>query len=346
MPAKQITTKEPAKSATNQLWYGENQSLIEVELKKWLELFRAKYPHAEVKRFEYGANTEPELTAALHQALKGNSLFAKKTFLVIINALAAEAKSDLAELIRRACAQASPDYILVLVEGKKVVWSKPLPKALKQLADVGLLKLREFMPLSLIELEKWIGSKVREQGGLIASAAARLLAQAVDNDFIALENEIAKLIAYRQNEEIRAVDVTSLVTPKLKEDTFAFIEAVGRRDMSAAQTALLRQLQQGVSPQNLIGLLAWHVRVLALVRQALDAGHKSAGARELAAETGLHPYVVTRALQQIPYYSSARIAWLYSELSELDIKLKSTATDPQALFGLFLSKLGVTRVTV
>lgn len=339
--AKKITASanKTVKPAAVQLWHGENQSLLTIELAKWLELFRSKYPPAQVRQFEYNETKEPELAATLHQAINGGSLFDQKIFIVVTGILAAEAKSELGRLIEQACSQPAKELVLVLIENKKIAWTKPLAKVLKKAAEADNLKIKEYVNLSLQELERWIISRAQERGGKFAPGAARILAQALDNDFIALDNEIAKLAAWRQGEEIRAADVDLMVAPKLHDDVFAFIDAVGRRDTRAAQETLTRQFSMGTSPQSLIGLLAWHVRVLALVRRSLDAATKRSGSRELAQELGLHPFVVTKALQQIPYYSGERIAWLYDELSTLDVKLKSSRTDPEVLFGLFLSKL-------
>jgi DNA polymerase-3 subunit delta len=114
--------------------------------------------------------------------------------------------------------------------------------------------------------------------------------------------------------------------------------------MRAATAALNKQFDQGVSPQQLVGLLAWHLRVLTGVRLALDEATGRPQARELADQLGLHPFVVTKALQQIPYYSAERLTWLYGELSNLDVALKTSQADPEVLFGLFLSKLATLSV--
>ncbi|MDZ4229653.1 MAG: DNA polymerase III subunit delta, partial [Candidatus Veblenbacteria bacterium] len=323
MPSRKKAVDTGTKASTIQLWYGENQSLLEVELGKWVTLFRAKYPAAQVRRFEYVAGAEGELAQAVHQAVSGGGMFAQKILVVLSGALAVDAKSELGELLLNVCSAPPKDLVLVLAETKKVAWSKPLAKALKKLVEEGKLTLKEFANLSSQELEQWIVARAKEEGGKLGPSVARLLAQAVGNDFFALAQEIAKLTAYRGGEEVRAVDIDELVAPKLQDDVFVFLDAVGRRDLRAANQALARQFAQGASPQSLVGLLAWHVRVLALVREALDGSSKRAGSRELAQELGLHPFVVTKTLQQIPYYSTSRIAWLYDERSNLDVKLKS-----------------------
>lgn len=328
-----------AKSAAIQLWYGENQSLLNVELTKWLQLFRVKYPSAQVLEFTYSEDDEVSIAAALHQVINSGSLFSQRVFIVVRGVLAAEASSELGKLIEQACLKPPADLVLLLVDSKKIAWSKSLAKNLKKASDNGHIVLKEFSNFSVLELERWIMARVKEQGGKIAAPAARQLAGALDNNFMALANEISKLTAWREGEEIRTADVDLLVTPKVDDDIFSFIDAVGKRDMRLAQEVLARQFSLGTSPQSIIGLLAWQVRVLALVRQSLDASDKRLGSRDLAESLGFHPYVITKALQQIPYYSAERIGWLYNELSDLDVKLKTTRTAPEVLFGLFLSKL-------
>lgn len=333
-------------SATIQLWYGPNQSLLELELIKWLQLFRLKYPQALVRRFDYEAGREAEIAAALHQGLNSSSLFAQKIFISVRGALATDPKGELATLFEKVCFNPSPDLVLVLVESGKITWTKPLAKIFKKAESAGHLKTREFADMSLTELERWISARVNEQGGRIAPSAARQVAYALGNDFMALDTTIAKLLAWSGSNEISAADVDLLVTPKIEDDIFSFVEAVGRRDIGLAQKILSRQFSLGVNPQSLIGLLSWHVRVLALIRQALDSSGKKLPVRQLADDLGLHSFVVSKTLQQIPYYSTDRIAWFYNELSQLDIKLKSSRLEPEVLFSVFLSKLSVLKPAV
>lgn len=339
MPVKKPVTKRASQSSVVQLWYGENQPMLELELMRWQEEWHKKYPGAAVTKLNYEASQADDLASALSQAAFGGSLFSDRRLLILTDFLKAEAKSELAVGLKALCSNPPSGTFVVLAETGKVAWSKPLPAALKELAEAGAVTRREFLPLAPIELERWIAAQVKREGGQVAPGAARLLAALVGDNGLLLTQEIAKLVAYRGREPIRAADLDALVTSPLEEDVFVFLDAVGKRDLAAAHGAVLRQLEQGTSAQSLVGLLAWHLRVLTSVRVALDRATTRPSARELAQTLALHPFVVSKALQQIPYYSRDRLAWLYKELSALDVKLKSSRVEPSALFAVFLGKL-------
>jgi len=341
---KKASTTDNKKSSPIQLWYGENKSMIQLEAQGWVDLFRDKYPQAKVTKLVYKASGVDELLRELNQATRGGGFFATKKLVILTDFLKVETKTDLAEFIKTLITSFPEDLVLLLIETGKVAWSKGLAATMKEVAEKKQVTLREFKNLDSSELEKWIEARVKKEGGKIASGVARLLAALVGNDFIKLTNEISKLVHYRQGADIRAVDLDTLVTSTMPEDIFVFIEAVGKRDFAAANVALEKQLAQDTSPQQIVAMLGWQLRVLMSVRTALDNTSSRPQARELAESLGLHPYVVTKALQQIPYYSRARLVQLYNDLSALDVKLKSSRQSPKVLLAWFLGKLASLRV--
>ncbi len=346
MSVKKITKDiKPVLTSSIQLWHGENQSLLSVELVKWINIFRNKYPQAKVLQLDCEQSNETKIVEALHQIISGGSLFSQRILIVLHGVLTIDIKSQLAGLIEQAFMQKSSELVMILVENKKVLWSKALAKTFKKAAESGELKIKEFKNLSITDIELWILDKTKRSGGKISSSAARHLATVTGNDFWALDNQIAKLMAWRKGEEIIVADIDLLVSPKTEDDIFSFIEAVGRRDIRLAQWVLNRQFNAGTSPQSLVGLLAWQLRVLGLIRQALDNSQQRMTPKQLANTLNLHPFIISKALQQIPYYSAERIAWLYGELSSLDIRLKNSRTEPEVLFSLFLNKLNILKST-
>ncbi len=336
-----VAKSSSAKVSAIQVWYGENQSLLTLEVARWREEFAKRHPQATITRLEYTVAEAAEFAGELHQAAYGGGMFADKHLVVVYDVLRAEPKGEVVELVKTLCKEPPEGLFLLLVETEKVAWSKPLPAALKKLEGITL---REFTNLSPVKLEAWVMARAKLEGGVVPPSVARLLVALIGNDFFKLAQEVAKLVAYRGGGEVKASDLDLLVTSTLQDDVFVFVEAVGRRDMKAATAALTRQFNQGVSPQQLVGLLGWQLRVLTGVRLALDAATGRPSAKDLADTLGLHPFVVTKALQQIPYYSADRLAWLYGELSDLDVALKTSSADPEALFGLFLSKLATLSV--
>ena len=341
---KKAPVSKDKKAASIQVWYGANQSLLTLELRHWHEEFSKRHPGAVFTRLTYEAKAEAELAQNVHQAAYGGGLFSDKRLVVLEGFFKAEAKGKLVEELKKILAEPPTGVFLVLIETGKVAWSKPLPTFVREQEQEGKLTVREFADLAPLELESWIMARGKSVGGKFTPPVARLLAAMVGGDFLQLEQEIAKLTAYRQGAEVKAADLDLLVRGKMQDDVFALVEAIGRRDFVRAQQVLQNQFALGTSPQSLVGLLAWHLRVLTGVRSVLDSGKGKRSSRELGQELGLHPFVVSRALQQIPYYSMERLTWLYGELSELDVKLKSTRVDSQTLFSVFLGKLATLRL--
>jgi DNA polymerase-3 subunit delta len=338
---KEIKAKPKATSV--QVWYGPNQSLLQLELARWREEFHKRHPQAVLTRLSYDNKKEPELLRQVHQAASGGGLFAQARLLILEGFLKSEAKGELANLLKELWSETPSGTFIIMIEAAKLP-AKGLASAVKDLVNQEKVTLREFIDLSLQETEKWVMTQAKVLGGKILAAVARLLVAEVGNDFFKLEQEVAKLTAYRGSDEVKASDLDLLVTGQVQDDVFALLEAIGRRDFALANKVLEQQFSLGVSPQSLVGLLSWHLRVLTGIRLALDDGQAKLGARELAQQLGFHPYVVTRALQQIPYYSAARLTWLYNELSDLDVKLKQTRIDPATLFSAFLGKLATLRL--
>ncbi len=162
----------------------------------------------------------------------------------------------------------------------------------------------------------------------------------VGENYFQLYNEVAKLVAYAKNRTISVEDVNLLVVPVGQDNAFAFTDAIARRDYAQALIVFKNQLEFGATPQSLLGLLTWQMRALVSVREQLDNSSVKPLAREISEQPGLHSFVVTKVLQQIPYYSRERLAWLYGELVDLDLKLKTSSQDPVVLFTIFLGRMG------
>lgn len=329
---------KPAGSAVH-LWFGENESWLAVEIDRWRTEFKKRQTGALCLTLEYEAKKADDLYNEIKGVCYSGGLFVNTKLLILKNFLSSEAKSDLAELLLKVASQPTDGLYLLFIEEGKISWSKNLAKRFKDLVDKGLVKTKDYASLSPAELEKWIVDKVRLEGGKISANTARLFGSLVGNDFLQLNNDIAKLLALRGSNEIRTNDLDSLVSVQLKDDVFAFVEAIGKRRIPEALEILKRQFDQGVAVQSLLGMTAWHFRVLMSVRQLMDKSGNRLSSREVAQELKLHPFVVAKTLQQLPYYSAKSLAELYEELHDLDIRLKTSRLEPEVLFSLFLSRL-------
>ncbi|MEK7496864.1 MAG: DNA polymerase III subunit delta [Patescibacteria group bacterium] len=332
--------KEKSASGGVYLWYGENQSLLSFELDRWREEFKKRHPQAALIDLQYKKSDEVDLAREFNQAIYGGGLFVQEKLIIIRGFLQAASSGELMEIIKKIVNDVPVGIYLLLAEGEKISWSKGLPAVLQKLIIDAKITAREFNFLPGPELEKWVIEKAKKLGGVMSNSVARLLLMMVGENYWQLHNEVGKLVAYVKNRAVTSDDVNLLVTTVVQDNAFAFTDAIARRDYQQALTVLKKQLELGATPQSLLGMLTWQIRSLVLVREQLDQIKTKPSAREISEVTGLHSFVVTKALQQIPYYSRERLVWIYGELMDLDLKLKTSSQDPAVLFTIFLGKMG------
>jgi len=322
-----------------QLWYGDDESLLEWEAAHWRTEFIKRQPQGRCLRLSYDKANEQEQLLKLRQAVWGGNLFGAAVYLELSNFSQTSVNSALAKLIRQLIEMTPTGVVVVLIETNHSSRAKAFFKELKNLGEQGKLTTREFVAATSLSREKWLLGLLKNQSVIMPVGSVRLLIQRAGLDCWRLQQEINKLTAYCGKRPVTAADIDLLVEPIYTDTAFALLEATGKHNLNQAMTIMTRQLNQGISPQSLIGMLAWHLRVLTSVRQALNNNPSKNAARQLSQELKLHPFVISKALRQMPYYSQARLNELWRELTQTDLKLKTSSVPAAAVLSLFLAKL-------
>lgn len=226
-----------------------------------------------------------------------------------------------------------------------IFWEGELPSGRRggkttQSSDALLTKLQKadkVQAFGLLEpsaVQQWIRTEVTSRQAAFAPAAVALLADSVGNDLWQLNGEIDKLIAYRAGGEVTVRDVETLVQTKLDDDVFKLTDAIGRRQKAIALRLLTEQLQSGTSPTQLLASITWQFRNLLLVKLLLNEPGP-AGSRS-AQQLGLHPFVVKKTTSQASHYQLDDLKKIYSRLSSIEHKIKTSRAAPEVLLNLLV----------
>jgi DNA polymerase-3 subunit delta len=193
-----------------------------------------------------------------------------------------------------------------------------------------------------------------EQGKRIAPGGRRLVLQRAGRDPGLLAIELEKLCLYAgERATIEEKDVEASFRDLAESWIFDFTRALAQRQAVNA-LALLRSLfEQGDHPLRLLALIARELRILLLAKDCL-ATLGSAWTRQtqfavfrdrlfprLSEEErqgfgGVHPFVVYLALQNASGVATIALQRAMLRLQELDVKFKSTGTDPRLLLESFV----------
>lgn len=187
----------------------------------------------------------------------------------------------------------------------------------------NLKKLSDFIDCSELdarELPTWLVQFAKEEGGSLSQGDARYLVERIGANQQMLRMEVEKLLLYKSNITRETIDLLTELTPQ--SNVFQLLEAAFSGDTKRALRLYHEQRMQKVEPLAIIGMLAWQLHIVAVVKAA---GGRSAA--EIAKEAKLNPFVVQKTQVIADRITFAEVKSLIADVVELDKNLKSTNVD-------------------
>jgi len=300
--------------------YGADNYRSEQRLKTLIRAFAQKY--GELNCLTLAGK---ELTSAddLTSLAASGSLFGEKRLVVLKNLLSEHKNKELftaiAAQIKAGLFSAPDGNVLIFYESGDKLGNSALAKLLKQ------QKAEEFKQLTGSQLNRFIYERTKALGSNIEPAAVNLLA-ANAADLFALENEIKKLVVYKQADTMDAVagtitaaDVEEICTQAVTGHIFTFTDYLGQRQADKALAELNKLRLSGQDEFFIFAMVTKHVRNLIMLA---DLGERQLTPAQIAAKTKLHPFVIKKAWAQSKQFSLAELADLYQQLLVIDRQTK------------------------
>lgn len=180
--------------------------------------------------------------------------------------------------------------------------------------------LREFPQLDEQGLAHWLVQAAKQQAGTLNVGDARFLVERVGADQQLLAGELDKLLAYNPVVTRQSIELLSEPTPQGK--IFDLLEAVFAGDMSRALGLYRDQREQKVDPAQIISMMAWQLKVVALIKTAGDRS-----AQEVASAAKLSPFTVQKSQTIARRLSLDGLKSLVADLLALDVRSKRENID-------------------
>lgn len=221
---------------------------------------------------------------------------------------------------------------LIFTTGEPVDKRKRLFQAIKKNG-----RALEFTYLSRGELSRWLAQKAGAAGKRFAAGAGEAFLDAAGPSLQKLVVEFEKLFNYTAGREIITLDdVRKLCPPKLEENIFAIVDAVGNRRCGEALTGIKEMLAAKEPPLRLLAMISRQFRLLLQVHDLLGRG---CPAREIPVRLNIHPYVCQKVAAQCKNFNRARLIVAFESLSELDVAVKTGRQEFYPAVEIFLLKL-------
>lgn len=188
----------------------------------------------------------------------------------------------------------------------------------------------QFWKLFDRDIPRWIVNRARGSEYTISLQAATYLMELVGNDLRQLDNELKKIMAYVQGQEI-SIDIVQQVVGDIRErDIFELVDEVGRGDVIEALRILNQLLIEGEQPLKILAMVTRQFRLLWKAKVTL-LEQKSMTARQLGAQIGVPPRGAEQLQRQVKRFSQVKLKLGMKRLNEIDKALKSSAGSPKIL---------------
>lgn len=213
----------------------------------------------------------------------------------------------------------SPDAVLLLTAGKLAANSR-LRKAFAKPRLVDCAG-----PEKPTDVAKWVVKTFAAEGAAVPPAVAqRLVAIAGHVSLDRLATEIARIVAYADDEPVTAAMVELLATPHAEAKVWALTDAWASRDRSAFLAMIEQLLAQREHPVRLTGIVGNHLRLVHQARRLLDTVSLSqAGAQLVSA--GTNQWAARKAVDQAQRISMPQADAALARVALLDAELKGAS---------------------
>ena len=245
-----------------------------------------------------------------------------------------------AKAIRALAESDNPDQLVIISiqarldqNAQRSVWMKTLDKH-GVIVDIRAVA-RQGLP-------RFIADRARSKGLAIDTDAAELLADRVEGNLLAADQELTKLALIVNDSRVSMDDVLAAVATSARYDVFRLSDAVLAGDLKRALTVLSGLRTEGVAPPLVIWALAREISLLAQLKHAGEQGQSVQAMMSRMRVWDTRQALLRRAMAR---YTDAELAALLEQAARVDRVVKGVERAPawEALTDLVISLLAPKR---
>jgi len=309
------------------LLYGNEKFLIDKEIKN----ISLNNNIESINTTTYDLNTDT-LNNIIDDA-QTISLFSEKKAIIVYNSYIFTAKKNNIEqnidVLDNYLSNINPDTILIFVLYEdKLDERKKIVKKIKQNSTV-----------KSFNSSNNINSLVKDmfKDYQISNSTVNLLIERVGNNLALLEQEINKIITYKNDDKnVTDKDIILLTNKSIDTDIFSLIEAIIKKDKKKALDIYHEMLKYNEEPIKIIIMLANQFRIIYQTKEMYKKGYTE---NDIASILAIHPYRIKLALNSSREYSSKDLLKYLKDLSDLDIGIKTGNINKEIGLELFIIRL-------
>jgi DNA polymerase III subunit delta len=221
-----------------------------------------------------------------------------------------------AETIEALCERDDPDTLVIVAVGEKL-GAASRSNWVKAIEQHGVFV--EIWPIERGELPRWIQQRARSMRLKLTQAAAQSLAERVEGNLLAADQEIKRLALTAAGREIDEAEVLEFVANNSRFDVFALADAVLAGETARAFRILSGLRAEGVHPVQISWVLNRDISLLARLEYAARHGDNLDG---VLLRSGVWQRRQPLVKQALAKFKAPRLKSLLAEAARVDAALK------------------------
>jgi DNA polymerase-3 subunit delta len=219
--------------------------------------------------------------------------------------------------IQELCERNDPDTLVIVAIGEKLDSAAARSSWAKAIEEHGAVV--EIWPIERGELPRWIQQRAAANKLKLTSAAAQSLAERVEGNLLAADQEIKRLALTAAGREVDEAEVLEFVANSSRFDVFALADAVLAGETGRTFKILSGLRAEGVHPVQISWVLNRDLSLLARLDYAVRHGDNLDGALMRSGVWRRRQPLVKQALAK---FKARRLKTLLAEAARVDAALK------------------------
>ena len=167
-----------------------------------------------------------------------------------------------------------------------------------------------------------------------------LLDEYCNGDYTKIQSECDKLKNFKYDDKIITNDdIKNIVSKKLgdpQELTFSFTRSIAEKNKKESLKKYKELLDYNIDSLSILGLLGSQIRIIYQVKILDSRGMRL---QDIAKTLKEKEFRVKKTMELIGLYTQEETLDLMQKLAEIDLKIKTTDTDPNTEIELFIINL-------
>lgn len=233
--------------------------------------------------------------------------------------------------------------LIVIIFSGKIRKNSSLFKFFKSLPS-SRVQSRELRPLKDRLLYSWMTKKFSSQGKSATPEAMRRLEELTGNDLRQINNEVEKLITFTGEKTLVELDDVNQISGWVKSFfEYEISDSLAKADFEQCLLVLTSLFKEGIKPVYILGLVVGFFRDILLAK--LLVKEKNTDRKAIFKE--LRPQIQEKFgdfysakfkefFSLVDMFSIQDLHHILAELEEVDIKIKTSDSNPKTLLETFL----------